>query len=303
MTSMEIASLSSKRILIVGIIRNGAQTVRSEIEALRTSFSHFKSVTFYIVESDSEDNTVEVLTSLKKQISDFDYTTLGNVRYRIHERISRISFCRNNYVEYVHANKDKFDYVVVADLDGVNTLLNSEKVLSCWSRSDWDVCTANQVGPYYDIYALRADNWCESDCWNEARALYSSGMNPMRAWIIAIRQKQIQIPENSDWIEVKSAFGGLAIYSIYAFLLGQYDTKTVSESGVSEHVPFNLAVTSARMKILINPELTNFYLNIHNDFNRPLRRFLLLLKLFVSMIAPGFFVRKFMPPLSPNWKG
>ena len=303
MTSMEIASLSSKRILIVGIVRNGAQTLRSEIEALRTSFSHFKSVTFYIVESDSEDNTVEVLTSLKKQISNFDYKTLGNVREKIQERIRRISFCRNTYVEYVHANKDKFDYVVVADLDGVNTLLNSEKVLSCWSRSDWDVCTANQVGPYYDIYALRAKEWSERDCWNEARALYSSGMNPVKAWVRAIQKKQILIPEDSDWIEVKSAFGGLAIYSIKAFLVGKYDVISASESRVSEHVPFHEEICSKHMRMYINPRLTNFDFNIHNDFKRLSRRSKLLLKYLLSIASPSFFVSRFMPELQLDRKG
>jgi len=183
MMSEEITELSSKRILIVGIIRNGSKTLLKEIETLATSFSPFGKVSFFIVESDSEDNTLNVLNHLESNVENFEYISLGNVRKNIDERIARITYCRNAYVEYFHKYKHDFDFIAVADLDGVNVLLNANKVLSCWSRSDWDVCTANQLGPYYDIYALRAENWNEKDCWNEARALYSSGLNPIKAWI------------------------------------------------------------------------------------------------------------------------
>jgi len=225
------------------------------------------------------------------------------VRANIDERIARITYCRNAYVDYVHKRKDDFDFIAVADLDGVNILLNANKVLSCWSRSDWDVCTANQLGPYYDIYALRAENWNEKDCWNEARALYSSGLNPIKASITSIQKKQILIPEDSEWIRVTSAFGGLAIYSKDAFLLGRYDVRTKSEFRVSEHVPFNESISSNDFRIFINPKLTNFELNIHNDFNRLSRRIKLAAKYLISVIHPGFFVKHLMPELQSDRKG
>jgi hypothetical protein len=303
MMSEEITDLSSKRILIVGIIRNGSKALSKEIETLATSFSLFGNVSFYIVESDSEDNTLNVLNQLKSTVENFEYTSLGNVRANIDERIARITYCRNAYVDYVHKRKDDFDFIAVADLDGVNILLNANKVLSCWSRSDWDVCTANQLGPYYDIYALRAENWNEKDCWNEARALYSSGLNPIKALITSIQKKQIFIPEDSEWIRVTSAFGGLAIYSKDAFLLGRYDVKTKSESRVSEHVPFNESISSNDFRIFINPKLTNFELNIHNDFNRLSRRIKLAAKYLISVIHPGFFVKHLMPELQSDRKG
>ena len=303
MMSEEITDLSSKRILIVGIIRNGSKTLSKEIETLATSFSLSGNVSFYIVESDSEDNTLNVLNHLKSTVENFEYISLGNVRANIDERIARITYCRNAYVDYVHKRKDDFDYIVVADLDGVNILLNANKVLSCWSRRDWDVCTANQLGPYYDIYALRAKNWNEKDCWNEARALYSSGLNPIKAWITSIQKKQILIPEDSEWIRVTSAFGGLAIYSKDAFVLGRYDVRTNSEIGVSEHVPFNECISSKDLRIFINPKLTNFELNIHNDFNRLSRRIKLAAKYLISVIHPGFFVKNLMPELQSERKG
>jgi hypothetical protein len=150
---------------------------------------------------------------------------------------------------------------------------------------------------------LRAKEWSERDCWNEARALYSSGMNPVKAWVRAIQKKQILIPEDSDWIEVKSAFGGLAIYSINAFLAGKYDVNSASESRVSEHVPFHEEICSQSMRMYINPRLTNFDFNIHNDFKRLSRRFKLLLKYLLSIGSPSFFVCRFMPELLLERKG
>jgi hypothetical protein len=135
------------------------------------------------------------------------------------------------------------------------------------------------------------------DCWNEARSLYASGMNPVKSWVKAIRDKQIIIPENEDWIEVTSAFGGLAIYKREAFLEGNYQTFSDDELNVSEHVPFNLKLVASGHRIFINPKMTNFSLNEHNDFSRLSRRLKMSLKYLVSLFAPNWVVKKFMPHL------
>ena len=293
-------SLESFNVLIVGLVRNCEPSLESEVETLRASFEDFKKVSFFLVESDSTDGSLGALKELAISIPNFEFLSLGNIRQSIPDRIERIAHCRNAYLDYVRTTSEKFDYVVVADLDGVNNLLTKEKVATCWQVEGWSACTANQTGPYYDIYALRAPGWSEIDCWNEARSLYASGMNPIKSWVKAIREKQRIIPESEDWIEVTSAFGGLAIYKTEAFLEGNYQTFSGDELNVSEHVPFNLKLTKAGHRIFINPKLTNFDFNEHNDFSRLSRHLKMSLKYLLSIAAPNWVVRLFMPDLLPK---
>ena len=220
----QVPNLESFEVLIVGLVRNCETSLKSEVETLRASFEDFKNVSFFLVESDSTDGSLEALRELATRIPNFKFLSLGNLRQSIPDRIKRIAHCRNAYLDYVRTTSENFDYVVVADLDGVNNLLTKEKVATCWKFDGWSACTANQTGPYYDIYALRAPGWSEMDCWNEARSLYASGMNPVKSWVKAIIDKQRIIPESEDWIEVTSALGGLAIYKTEAFLKGNYQT-------------------------------------------------------------------------------
>ncbi len=300
MKLQQVPNLESFKVLIVGLVRNCEPSLESQVETLRASFEDFKKVSFFLVESDSADGSLESLRELATRIPNFQYLSLGNLRQSIPDRIERIAHCRNAYLDYVRTTSEKLDYVVVADLDGVNNLLTREKVATCWKFDGWSACTANQTGPYYDIYALRAPGWSEMDCWNEARSLYASGMNPVKSWVKAIRDKQRIILESEDWIEVTSAFGGLAIYKIEAFLEGNYRTFSDDELNVSEHVPFNLKLTETGHRIFINPKLTNFDFNEHNDFSRLSRRLKMSLKYLLSIAAPNWVVRLFMPGLLPK---
>jgi len=294
----QIPSLESFEVLIVGLVRNCEPSLESEVETLRASFEDFKNVSFFLVESDSTDGSLEALRELATRIPNFKFLSLGNLRQSIPDRIERIAHCRNTYLDYVRTTSERFDYVVVADFDGVNNLLTKEKIATCWRFDGWSACAANQTGPYYDIYALRAPGWSEMDCWNEARSLYASGMNPVKSWVKAIRDKQRIISESEDWIEVTSAFGGLAIYKIEAFLEGNYRTFSDDELNVSEHVPFNLKLVASGHRIFINPKLTNFAFNEHNDFSRLSRRLKLSFKYLMSLFAPHWVVNLFMPHLS-----
>jgi len=107
---------------------------------------------------------------------------------KITSRIERIAFCRNKYLAELNYNKN-IDYVVVADLDGINSRITKNSVLTCWKRDDWDVCTANQIGPYYDIYALRHPLWQNNDCLQEFNFLSNFSNNIKQLKFSAIYSK------------------------------------------------------------------------------------------------------------------
>lgn len=72
-----------------------------------------------------------------------------------------------------------------------------------------------------------------------------------------VHSKMIILPPDSEWIEVDSAFGGLAIYRRQA--IGDARYVGVNEKGeeLCEHVPFHSELRRRGCRIFINPGLIN----------------------------------------------
>jgi hypothetical protein len=241
-------------ILILGIIKNGEKTLEKEIINLRHSFSSFKKVLFFIVESDSNDNTPNILKKLKTLDKNFNFRSLGDLSNTIPGRLERITFCRNLCLEEMKSSGkyDKCHYVAVADLDGVNNLLTKNSVDSCWmGGKKWDMCSANQEGPYYDISALRHQRWCPNDCWQDYSKLLNNGLSQEESLSKAVLSKMITIPESKGFIEVLSSFGGLAIYKRKYLQSSSYGYLDESKNEVCEHVILHkkMTVNGARLYI------------------------------------------------------
>jgi MoaA/NifB/PqqE/SkfB family radical SAM enzyme len=66
-----------------------------------SSLSRFKSIDIFLVESDSFDKTHEVLKKLKSSISFLNFVNLGVLKPTIPDRIERIRYSRNIYVNYI----------------------------------------------------------------------------------------------------------------------------------------------------------------------------------------------------------
>jgi hypothetical protein len=245
------------RVLVTGLARDTANRIGHDIQRLISAFDGFAKLQVYVVESDSSDGTELVLGEISKLFENICFTSLGCLQDKLPKRIDRLSYCRNFAQERIRKQFTNFDYVCVADLDGTNSLLSKDAISSCWDRLDWDVCTANQIGPYYDIFALRHPQWSPTDYWKEIDQLVSQGINPMKARRIALHRKQKRIPLNSSWIEVDSAFGGLAIYTWESFMQGKYDSKDNRGHTICEHVPFHTEIRKRGFRIFINPNLIN----------------------------------------------
>lgn len=264
--------LSSLSVLIVGLIRNGAGTLHSDRARIAAATRFFGNVRWFVVESDSSDDTLAKLEAIHARDPSFRYKSLGSLRTLLPRRTHRIARCRNEYLAEIRRNRDydNVDYVIVADLDGVNSHVDEASLRSCFTRSDWDVCTANQRGPYYDVWALRHAEWSPNDCWRQYHFLVEHGMPAHRAMFAAIESRKVTIPEHHDWIEVESAFGGLAIYRRALFDMGNYDGVSDISGEVCEHVSFHSKIRGNGGKILINPRLINAGYTEHSkDLARP----------------------------------
>ena len=279
--------MNKDTILVVGIARNCETGVIKSIYNINNALKKFKTIKYLVIESDSADNTLSSLNTLSKEISGFQYISLGQLKKLYPLRTDRISFCRNKYLSEINNNLlyDDIEYVIVADLDDVNTsLLTESGILSCWEENKWDVCTANQKYAYYDLYALRHQIWQPNDCLLQYDFLKKHGLSKEKALFSAIYSKMLHIKTNSDWIEVDSAFGGLAIYKKNILQDVQYIGLDENGKEICEHVLFHAQLKNKGYRIYINPKLIN-----GSRFKDSLNRFLVII--FVRRIMNNFFIR------------
>ena len=252
-------------VLITGCVRDAAATLRSDVQRFQQALCEVPEVRWFLVESDSEDDTPSVLAALAEEMEGFGFSGLGQLRGRWPDRTQRLAHCRNHYLSELRSPRHHdVDVVVIAEFDGVCKTFSQEAWRSAWVRDDWAVCTANQNGLYYDIWALRHPEWCPDDCWQRFRLLRAAGMVPTEALHQAVHSRMIRIPVDSDWIEVDSAFGGLAIYRRTALLAGLYQGIDTDGRRVCEHVTLHERIRADGGKIFINPRLINTGLTAHS---------------------------------------
>jgi hypothetical protein len=270
-----------KKILLVGVVSSVSKTLKKELKVVLKALSCFDQIDIFLVESDSIDNTSEILAQIKSKNENFEYRILGKLRRKLPNRIERIAFCRNVYVKHIrdHYADSNWNYIAVADLDGMNFKLKRKGILSCFeSKINWDGVSANQKFGYYDIYALRAKDWVDKDCFEEIidfkKTLVppKSHTNSILNFVLTfnyydkIRRKfiydKMKILKNTDnLIKVYSAFGGFALYKPHVFLKSEYGSVNGIES---EHVYLHRNAGRLKSKFYINPRLVNNYFNPYN---------------------------------------
>jgi len=268
-------------ILLVGTVSNVALTIERELKVVLKALGSFNNIEIFLVESDSSDDTLEVLRKTQKKDPRLTFISKGRLSQHFPNRIERIAYCRNLYVEFIKKNLEKshWQYVAVADLDGMNKKLKRKAIDNCFKTDiNWDGIMANQKCGYYDIYALRAKNWVETDCFSELQKLKSSSPPPKvyqnnvvsfftnfnyydNLRNIAIFSKMRVIPRSNRPIKVESAFGGFAIYKSSVFLKSDYESLKYKES---EHVEFHRKLTNIGFNFFIRPDLINNNLNSYN---------------------------------------
>ena len=259
-------NLNASSVVIVGLVRNAEKSIAADLNRIQNSFRDAKKIQYIIVESDSKDNTSKAIKKLQSNYS-INYISLGNLIGNIPARTERIAFCRNAYLNELKINKsyEFTDYVVVADLDGVNSHINISSVRSCWGlKTDWDACFPNQLGPYYDIWALRHPFWCSYDYFEKSDFLRSFNLSRSKINNISLYTKMIKIPKNSNVIEVQSAFGGMGIYKYECMKIATYIGKNSHQKEVCEHVYFHHQLCENKKKLIINPAFINGAWNEHN---------------------------------------
>jgi len=264
--------------LIVGLVRNCERTIEKNIKVIHNAFKKAKKVNWLIIESDSDDLTKEKLNLISHKYS-LKILNLGELRFKYPLRTQRIAYCRNQYVDKIRYDPmyKEVDYVVVADLDGVNHLINSQSVQKCWKVSvQWDACFANQSSYYYDIWALRHSLWSPNDCFKQHKDLVEEGFDPFYSKQISLYSRMIKIPQNAKPIKVTSAFGGLGIYKKELFEHSEYCGLDKNGDEVCEHVLFHEKFIKTK-NLFIFPFLINSKHSEHTKERKPAIQFFIFL--------------------------
>ncbi|MDA7448571.1 glycosyltransferase family 2 protein [Planktomarina temperata] len=267
-------------VLFVGVARNCEDFIEPTISKVEDCFAGFSAKEWLIVESDSTDKTLSVLEKLK---SDFiiNVIAMGNLADQYYLRTERLALCRNRYLSEITSNPryNNYDYVVVLDMDGVNIDLTREAIETCWGLEvEWDACFANQLAPYYDIWALRHEYWMPHDVFQEIRFLEWLGLSTKKANKNALFNRMVTIDKNHPVIKVSSAFGGFGLYKKELLHNGRYCGVNARGEEVCEHVAFHEDLNSKGANLYIVPSLINGSWNEHSVQSTSLNRY-------VSMVA------------------
>lgn len=251
---------------MTGLARDCGRHIAQEILRIeKHALKIFTEVKFFIVESDSIDNTAAVLAQMSKQKCNVQFLSLGKLSTKIPGRIDRLRYCRNQYVSFIRQRpkEDKPDFVVVVDYDIKNRTLDLSPLPNLISENWWGGLFVNQKGPYYDIYALRKKGWVEDDCFKTYREL-ALKMPTKEAKKKAIWSQMRRISKDEELIEVDSAFGGLGVYRRRVF--ENFDYKLIGDTdiGESEHISLHKKIVDSGGRLFIVPGMTNFSYAPHN---------------------------------------
>jgi hypothetical protein len=178
----------------------------------------------------------------------------------LNSRTEILAHARNAYLEELLTNEkySNIDLIAIADLNNLNSKLSPEAVESALALPNWGMCTANQDGPYYDIWALRHEYWSPNDCWEQLKFLRKYSNKKNLTLNSSVNLRMLKIPKDSEPIEVDSAFGGFAfVYKKFITNSSMYVGKDARGREICEHVSFCDEVKKTGGRILVVPSLIN----------------------------------------------
>ena len=274
----------NKKVIFAGCARDCDQYLEKTLSNIDYYTSLFEKSYQIIVENGSKDNTREILKSKKNPNCYYlfedhldEYGTRG-------ERLER---ARNKIIEKIRnePNLRKCDLLVILDFDDSGEYRVDKKNIFkslefLYTKKNIAGIFANQLGTYYDMWALRDEKYCKNDFWVEvlqnicAKAYPIDQISPEILKIVRdtyIKKKTYSFNINQEPINVHSAFGGFGIYKMENVLNNKRfyegtqtvdlkfkdNTSTKTKFQKCEHVNFNLGFIDQNCELYILPYLIN----------------------------------------------
>ena len=270
---------AGKRAIFAACARNCAPHLPAVLRNIERLSTLFTGSGFVFVENDSSDETRAILEQWGARRPNFHLFKLDGLATRIPQRTVRLEVARNACTAFIRITPELLggDYLIVMDCDEVT---RSEMPLARITRAleflelheAHAAVFANNIGPYFDMWALRQNPLCPGDVWEEVVDYsLSHDVTDEVAFHETFQKRMISIDPSREPMEVDSAFNGFGIYKMNFIrrnanpYLG-YKTKAIvrnRQSGIvrlqtCEHVHHNLGIKSAGGRLFILPYLTLF---------------------------------------------
>jgi len=265
--------LSKSKIIICSIVRDCANNLQSNINVMNKICEVAKDYQIIVFENDSKDKTKIILqkwASSRKNIyiniTDLNvYKTVPKETKNLKvnpfyskQRIERMAFYRNQYLNFIEHGNLSADFVIVVDLD-VSKISLHGIFDSFGQKREWDAISANgySLSPrlssrYHDSYAL-VEIGMQNISQSESNIVDNQ-------YIFSFLRKEIPL------IPVYSAFGGLTIYRFEIIKGLRYKVLVNNNSKVEvrcEHFGLNQQIQSLGFnKFFINPKMKIKYQNL-----------------------------------------
>lgn len=246
-----------KKIIISCIVKNEEKNLNNFFDKIDEIIKKFKDYFIIIVESDSKDNSYEIV---KKNLKKYKgkLLKLNTTKYKF--RTEKISFCRNSYLNYIKKSElfDKYDYLFVMDIDNVNNKLKPETIINTIENapSNWAGLFPNQLF-YYDLWALRIKKKFEQNPFEKILKINQSYSPKYSYYKCFFKYFFIMYKYKKNYIDVQSAFGGFGIYKLKYIKKSLYDSNNGKDC---EHVNFNKSIIiNSKKKLYVSKNLLNNY--------------------------------------------
>ena len=225
-------------VVFAGCVRDIAEVLPLNIRRLEKIAGCFKDYRVVIYESDSIDGTKDILqqwTITNPRIIVLS-ENLGNPRMsdETNARMELMAVYRNKYLDYIQDNLSIFDNVIVLDLD-FGSGWSIDGIKNSYGYWGWDCISSNGldvnplVGGYYDILPFYLNSFGEDDLLCERRPGYKN--------LVLKRDKvRPRFLRGQPLVRCHSAFGGLAIYKMEAFLAGRYYSHMCDHATLNEQL-------------------------------------------------------------------
>jgi hypothetical protein len=246
----------NKKIIICSTVKNEERNLIKHFKILDNLVKNFSNSFLIFVISDSNDKSQKLCENyLRKNKGIVIIKNFNNK----HNRIKKLEVSRNLYLNYIKRNRkiNYFDYLIVMDVDKVNNLINFNKIKNSLKKKKWNAIFANQKIFYYDIFALRIKNFIEFNFIEKIKREYFKNNeinlknlfkeNLFKFFFLNKFKKE-------RFIQVKSAFGGFAIYNLKKILKLKYKSLN---GKYCEHVSLNLELDKKYGNLFIDRKLIN----------------------------------------------
>lgn len=264
--SVESGRRTAKKlnVLFCAVCKDVAGTIKRMLDIVDYTGSLFNSYDIFLYENNSSDGTPDIIRCMNNPKIILQSEYIENAGYKrnevtLNQRCNFIANARNKYVDYINANKGKYDYIFVFDTDieggwSYNGILDSINIINNEYASAGAI-TSYCVLASYDCKNLEEvdkSKWLMFDSF-AFRGYASQGFFPNNIHIF----NTIKLYIGMTPFLVDSNFNGLAIYRPQCFYDNKYYVTTYErdEHTDSEHVGFHINIMKKGMGVVLNPSM------------------------------------------------